>query len=67
MLIKGGHTLVETQKPTEAEKEGSPSKEVQATLQYAQDYLLSSEVVAKDDADVRLCDGNQGVWMRTRR
>jgi hydroxymethylpyrimidine kinase/phosphomethylpyrimidine kinase len=67
VLIKGGHTLVETQKATEAEKEDNPSKEIQATLQYAQDYLLSSETIAKKEYDVRLCDGNRGVWMRTRR
>jgi hydroxymethylpyrimidine kinase/phosphomethylpyrimidine kinase len=67
VLIKGGHTLVETQKSADAEKEDIASKEVQATLSYAQDYLLSSENVAKNDDDVRLCDGNRGVWMRTRR
>ena len=61
VLIKGGHTL--TEKST---SESVVSSEVQATLVYAQDYLLSSET-PRGEGDERLCDGPRGVWLRTTR
>ena len=63
VLIKGGHTLTETSSDTNL---GTVSKEVESTLQYAQDYLLSSDLQPKD-GDERLCDSFDGVWLRSTR
>eukprot|EP00536_Pseudo-nitzschia_multiseries_P011706 jgi/Psemu1/320126/estExt_fgenesh1_pm.C_4120005 len=58
VLVKGGHTLLEE------------SSSVQSTLEYAQDFLLSSDP-APLDGDERLCDTSaastktRGVWMRS--
>jgi hydroxymethylpyrimidine kinase / phosphomethylpyrimidine kinase / thiamine-phosphate diphosphorylase len=53
VLIKGGHTLT--------------SKEET----FAQDYFLSRSNIDdeddSDDYDPRLCDGNRGVWLQSRR
>jgi len=62
VLIKGGHTLTEG---TQSDDRDTP-KEVQATLKYAQDYLLTAEE-SPSEADERLCDGCRGVWLRTQR
>jgi hydroxymethylpyrimidine kinase/phosphomethylpyrimidine kinase len=61
VLIKGGHALAES-----SSTGGEASSEVKSTLDYAQDYLLSSEVPPKEGEE-RLCDGSQGVWIRTNR
>lgn len=63
VLIKGGHTLTES---SSAEEQDAPSLEVQSTLEYAQDYLLSAEAPPAEGEE-RLCDGCRGVWLRTRR
>lgn len=62
VLIKGGHMLSETSTKT-GEVEDS-SAEVKATLEYAQDFLLTSETPPAE-GDERLCDGCRGVWLRT--
>jgi hydroxymethylpyrimidine kinase/phosphomethylpyrimidine kinase len=62
VLIKGGHTLTESSSSGEA----TASAEVKATLDYAQDYLLSSEMPPREGAE-RLCDGSHGIWLRTNR
>ena len=68
VLIKGGHTLIETQSSSAPEVTGSSTtKEVEATLNYAQDYLLATSEFADPDGEERLCDGSQGVWIRTTR
>ncbi|KAL3913986.1 MAG: hypothetical protein SGARI_000365 [Bacillariaceae sp.] len=64
VLIKGGHTLVESSSPEN--DAASTSNEVQSTLEFAQDYLLSSESPPKDGEE-RLCDASRGVWFRTPR
>jgi hydroxymethylpyrimidine kinase/phosphomethylpyrimidine kinase/thiamine-phosphate diphosphorylase len=62
VLLKGGHIVTE-------EPSASDSK-VQSTLQYAQDYLLSSDP-APTDGEERMCDASalstktNGVWMRS--
>lgn len=61
VLIKGGHSLTES-----TTVESPASSEVKATLEYAQDYLLSSETPPAK-GDERLCDGSTGVWIRTNR
>lgn len=63
VLIKGGHTLVETKSFSD---QGRASGEVQATLDYAQDYLIAAESSPKK-GDERLCDGCRGVWLRSPR
>mmetsp|Transcript_16074 Transcript_16074/g.44460 ORF Transcript_16074/g.44460 Transcript_16074/m.44460 type:complete len:619 (-) Transcript_16074:1761-3617(-) len=73
VLVKGGHTLLEESSSSDSdsmsESSSSPS-EVQSTLEYAQDYLLSSDP-APTDGDERLCDTSsastktRGVWMRS--
>ena len=72
VLIKGGHTLLETQSSSTSTKEmdemtPSTTNEVQATLQYAQDYLLASAEFADPEGEERLCDGSKGVWIRSTR
>jgi hydroxymethylpyrimidine kinase/phosphomethylpyrimidine kinase len=62
VLIKGGHALTESSSSGEA----TASAEVKATLDYAQDYLLSSEM-PPGEGNERLCDGSHGVWLRTNR
>jgi len=74
VLIKGGHTLMEESSGSQSsicnEESSSPSKEVESTLEYAQDYLLSSDP-APIDGKERLCDisaastKTNGVWMRS--
>ena len=63
VLIKGGHTLIESKTLSDP---AAPSKQVQSTLRYAQDYLLTAET-PPDEADERICDGCRGVWLRTPR
>lgn len=70
VLIKGGHTLIEEQSSTDSASEVSASEEVLSTLEYAQDYLLSSDP-APASGDERICDisaystKTNGVWMRS--
>lgn len=64
VLIKGGHTLIESSKASSDQAE--TSVEVQSTIKYAQDYLLTAETPPKE-GDERLCDGCRGVWLRTPR
>ena len=59
VLIKGGHTLMES-----SSGDAKASAEVEATLNFAQDYLLSNEDPPAA-GDERLCDGSSGVWLRT--
>jgi len=59
VLIKGGHTLVETNDGTDG---SAIAPDVNATLGYAQDYFLSRG----SDTD-RMCDGPRGVWIRNKR
>ena len=58
VLIKGGHALVEAT--------NTNNVEVAATLQYAQDYLISSEPPSLPGEE-RLCDASKGIWLRTKR
>jgi hydroxymethylpyrimidine kinase / phosphomethylpyrimidine kinase / thiamine-phosphate diphosphorylase len=60
VLMKGGHTLLENNESS------GESTDLEASLLYAQDYLLSSEQVPATE-EQRLCDGYRGVWMRTTR
>lgn len=63
VLIKGGHSLAETNDGTEKGDEDAVS------LGFAQDYLLTNDDISmagkpvKDKA--RLCDGSKGVWLRS--
>jgi hydroxymethylpyrimidine kinase/phosphomethylpyrimidine kinase/thiamine-phosphate diphosphorylase len=73
VLIKGGHTLVENSFSDKVSSSSSssppppPSPEVQSTLQYAQDFLISSDVPPPSD-DWRICDSSpDGVWLRSTR
>jgi hydroxymethylpyrimidine kinase/phosphomethylpyrimidine kinase len=63
VLIKGGHTLTEGNAPRD--EEDVPA-DIQATLKYAQDFLLTAEDSPADFAE-RLCDGCRGIWLRTPR
>ncbi len=63
VLIKGGHTLIESKTSTEG---GESTAEVLSTLKYAQDYLLTAEIPPATSCE-RLCDGCRGVWLRTPR
>ena len=63
VLIKGGHSLAESQKK-DAVKEVPDG--LKATLGYAQDYFLSSESPLTPDKE-RICDGSRGVWLRSDR
>lgn len=71
VLIKGGHTLIEeSSSDSSPDASSSPSQEVLSTLEYAQDYLLSSDP-APEDGKERICDisdastKTNGVWMRS--
>ena len=74
VLIKGGHTLIEESSSSSDSASDasstSSSEEVLSTLEYAQDYLLSSDP-APADGDERMCDisaesiKTNGVWMRS--
>lgn len=69
VLIKGGHTLIESKKSSSSSSSGDndeTSTAVQATLKFAQDYLLTAEAPPAE-SDERLCDGCRGVWLRTPR
>lgn len=77
VLIKGGHTLIEESSaslPSDSVSGVMPSSssEVQNTLEYAQDYLVSSDPAPVDGKE-RLCDisaastKSKGVWMRSTR
>eukprot|EP00957_Ditylum_brightwellii_P198986 15167730-Ditylum_brightwellii.AAC.1 len=62
VLIKGGHSLLETSSTTPTT---TPiSSDVNATIGYAQDYFLSS---IPTNEEPRLCDASAGVWIRTAR
>jgi hydroxymethylpyrimidine kinase/phosphomethylpyrimidine kinase len=65
VLIKGGHTLIES-KLVSSENNDEASTKVQSTLKFAQDYLLTAEAPPAK-SDERLCDGCRGVWLRTPR
>ena len=74
VLIKGGHTLIETQNggdPLAAESSSSvdpvATNEIKSTLEYAQDFLLSSSTFGDPVGEERICDPSQGVWISTRR
>ena len=60
VLIKGGHTLVE-----DSTRNDILLPDVNATLGYAQDFFLSSDIV--EPINKRLCDGSGGVWLRSDR
>lgn len=72
VYIKGGHTLMEESSSSNSvSEEASPSSsEVQSTLEYAQDYLLSSDPAPMDGKE-RICDisaastKTNGVWIRS--
>eukprot|EP00980_Cylindrotheca_fusiformis_P019847 scaffold6966_cov112-Cylindrotheca_fusiformis.AAC.25 len=59
VLIKGGHKLTEVNKD-------AITSELQSTITYAQDYLLTSDDLP-EEKDQRLCDSARGVWLRTKR
>jgi hydroxymethylpyrimidine kinase/phosphomethylpyrimidine kinase/thiamine-phosphate diphosphorylase len=65
VIIKGGHSLLEGNNKVAA------SEETNASVGYAQDYLLMSEESAAEGKPVkdkaRLCDGSRGVWIRNDR
>jgi hydroxymethylpyrimidine kinase / phosphomethylpyrimidine kinase / thiamine-phosphate diphosphorylase len=71
VLIKGGHTLVESSSSTlptsVTDSPTIPSVEVQSTLDFALDYLLSSDPSTAGPGNERLCDPSQGVWLKTPR
>jgi len=58
VLIKGGHTLID-------KNDDDDTAESNVTITYAQDYLLTSEEIPKEDR--RLCDTASGIWLRTKR
>jgi len=62
VLIKGGHTLLES-KDEISDRIVPPG--VNETVGYAQDYFVSSG----DDSNEkeRICDGSRGVWLRSNR
>ena len=69
VLIKGGHSLLEKQG-----KESSEPLDLDAdnvSVGYAQDYLLTSNELSEEGKPVkdrsRLCDGSNGVWLRSDR
>mmetsp|Transcript_26839 Transcript_26839/g.40621 ORF Transcript_26839/g.40621 Transcript_26839/m.40621 type:complete len:592 (-) Transcript_26839:36-1811(-) len=64
VLIKGGHSLLERDSG-EIETSPTHSKDINATLGFAQDFFLSS--APSHDGEPRLCDGNRGVWIRNDR
>ena len=75
VLIKGGHTLLEesssSSSSSNSESESSSSSaEVQSTLEYAQDYLISLDPAPLAGKE-RVCDTSaastktRGVWMRS--
>eukprot|EP00534_Pseudo-nitzschia_fraudulenta_P000514 CAMPEP_0201130274 /NCGR_PEP_ID=MMETSP0850-20130426/39325_1 /ASSEMBLY_ACC=CAM_ASM_000622 /TAXON_ID=183588 /ORGANISM="Pseudo-nitzschia fraudulenta, Strain WWA7" /LENGTH=614 /DNA_ID=CAMNT_0047399991 /DNA_START=117 /DNA_END=1961 /DNA_ORIENTATION=- len=71
VLIKGGHTLLEESSSSDSASESSStSYEVQSTLEYAQDYLLSSDPPPVEGNE-RICDTSaastktKGVWIRS--
>ncbi|KAG7357088.1 thiamine monophosphate synthase [Nitzschia inconspicua] len=67
VLIKGGHTLLESSTTSSATSSRTiTAEDVQSTLDFAQDYLLSSDPPVAD-GNQRLCDASQGVWLRTPR
>jgi hydroxymethylpyrimidine kinase / phosphomethylpyrimidine kinase / thiamine-phosphate diphosphorylase len=69
VLIKGGHTLVESSSSSSSsltDAPAIPSVEVQSTFDFALDYLLSSDAPV-EPGKLRLCDPSQGVWLRTPR
>jgi hydroxymethylpyrimidine kinase/phosphomethylpyrimidine kinase/thiamine-phosphate diphosphorylase len=65
VIIKGGHSLLEGNNKVVA------SEEMNASVGYAQDYLLMSEESAAEGKPIkdkaRLCDGSRGVWIRNDR
>lgn len=65
VLIKGGHTLLESSSSSSTTI-AKVSSEVQGTLEFAQDFLLSAEPSASPGEE-RLCDASRGVWLRTPR
>jgi len=71
VLIKGGHSLAESQKRVDSKiNDGNDnvnlSEGVKTTLGYAQDYFLSSEGPLTPGEE-RICDGSRGVWLRADR
>ena len=63
VLIKGGHSLAESQDQTD--KQDLP-EDLNASLGFAQDYFLSSEGPLTPGEE-RICDGSRGVWLRANR
>ena len=65
VIIKGGHSLLE------GNNNVMESEETNASVGYAQDYLLMSDESAAEGKPVkdkaRLCDGSRGVWIRNDR
>jgi len=65
VIIKGGHSLLE------GNNKVVESEETNASVGYAQDYLLLSDESAAEGKPVkdkaRLCDGSRGVWIRNDR
>jgi len=65
VLIKGGHSLAEG---SDSSNLAFDSGDLNATLGFAQDYLLTRKSDDNGDAkERRLCDGEHGVWLRSRR
>ena len=76
VLIKGGHTLLEESSSSsdldsgDSDSHPQSSNEIQTALEYAQDYLISSDPAPKSGKE-RMCDTaaastmTNGVWMRS--
>jgi hydroxymethylpyrimidine kinase/phosphomethylpyrimidine kinase/thiamine-phosphate diphosphorylase len=70
VLIKGGHSFLEDSSSSthggDGERTSSTSSVVQSILEYAQDFLLSSDATPTQGEE-RLCDASRGVWLRSKR
>ncbi len=74
VLIKGGHSLAESQKKVSSGNNDDDDDDeienlsdgLKNTLGYAQDYFLSSEGPLTPGEE-RICDGSRGVWLRSDR
>jgi hydroxymethylpyrimidine kinase/phosphomethylpyrimidine kinase/thiamine-phosphate diphosphorylase len=77
VLIKGGHTLLEESSSSSdldsdlhSDLHSQSSNEIQSTLEYSQDYLISSDPAPKAGKE-RMCDTaaastmTKGVWIRS--
>eukprot|EP01082_Thalassiosira_pseudonana_P004543 g4236.t1 g4236 contig15:616483-618315(+) len=72
VLIKGGHSLMETQRVVDEKEDGrDATNKDDVSAGYAQDYLIMSLESSEEGKPVkdrpRLCDGSRGIWIRSER